>query len=89
MIFMTQTKNPFLDQMAGAMNSAAGFTQGLWAEAETFFRLQAEKILTDMNLVRREEFDAVKEMTAKLSDETVDLKKRIESLESLVKEKKG
>lgn len=84
---MTQTKNPFFDQMANAMNSAAGFTQGMWTEAETFIKLQIEKLLTDMNLVRREEFDAVKEMAAKARDENDELKKRVESLESLVKAK--
>jgi BMFP domain-containing protein YqiC len=86
---MTQTKNPFFDQMAGAMSSAAGFTQGLWTEAETFFKMQAEKILTDMDLVRREEFDVVKEMAAKAIDENQALKKRIESLEASVQDKKA
>jgi BMFP domain-containing protein YqiC len=85
---MTQTKNPFFDQMAGAMSSAAGFTQGLWTEAETFFKMQAEKILSDMNLVRREEFDAVKEMAAKAIDENEGLRLRLESLEAQVKGKK-
>jgi BMFP domain-containing protein YqiC len=85
---MTQTKNPFFDQMAGAMSSAAGFTQGLWTEAETFFKMQAEKILTDMDLVRREEFDAVKEMAAKARDENEALKSRLDSLEALIKGKK-
>jgi len=75
--------------MAEAMNSAAGFTQGLWQEAETFFKLQAEKILSDMDLVRRDEFDAVKEMAAKAREENEALRSRIESLESPVKAKNG
>lgn len=86
---MTQTKNPFFDQMAGAMSSAAGFTQGLWTEAETFFKMQAEKILTDMDLVRREEFDVVRELAAKAIEENAALKSRIDSLEALVKNKKA
>jgi BMFP domain-containing protein YqiC len=85
---MTQTKNPFLDQMAEAMTSAAGFTQGLWHEAETFFKLQAEKILTDMDLVRREELDVVRDMAVKAREENESLKKRLESLEAAVKAKK-
>ncbi len=79
---MTQTKNPFFDQMAEAFNSAAGFTQGIWQEMETFFKLQAERILTDMNLVRREEFDVAKEMAAKSLDKIAELETRLDALEA-------
>ncbi|MES2906460.1 MAG: accessory factor UbiK family protein [Pseudomonadota bacterium] len=82
---MTQSKNPFFDQFAGAMTNAAGFAEGLWQEGESFFRLQAEKMLGNMDLVKREEFEAVQEMAAKAREENEALKARIESLEALVK----
>lgn len=82
---MTQTKNPFFDQIAGAMTNAAGFAEGLWQEGETFFRLQAEKMIGNMDLVKREEFDAVRDMAVKAREENEALKARIESLEAMVK----
>jgi BMFP domain-containing protein YqiC len=51
-------------------------------EVETAFRSQAERFLNEMDLVRREEFDAVKEMAARARDESESLKKRIAALEA-------
>lgn len=84
---MTQTKNPFLDSVAGAMTGAAGFAEGIWKEMESFFKAQAERMLNDMDVVRREEFDVVREMAVKAREENEALKARLESLESGVKAK--
>ena len=56
---MTQTTNRFLDEFAKLMTDAAGAADGLRKEAETFFKAQGEKVLRDMDVVRREEFEAV------------------------------
>ncbi len=82
---MTQTKNPFFDQIAGAMTNAAGFAEGMWKEGESFFRAQAEKILNEMDVVRREEFEVVRAMAVKAREENEALKARLESLEKGVK----
>jgi BMFP domain-containing protein YqiC len=79
---MTQTSNRLLDEFAKLMTDMAGVAQGMRREVETAFRSQAERFLNDMDLVRREEFDAVKEMAARARDEADSLKKRIAALEA-------
>ena len=79
---MTQTSNRLFDEMARLMNDAAGVAQGVKREADTLFRTQAERILRDLDLVRREEFDAVKDMAALARTENEALKARIEALEA-------
>lgn len=76
-----QTKNPIFDQMAQMMTEAAGAADGVRREAETVFRGQLQKMLGDMELVTREEFEAVKEMAAKAREENELLKERLDALE--------
>ena len=57
---MTQTSNRFFDEIARLMNDAAGVAQGVRRKFETGMRGQGEKILREMEVVRREEFEAVK-----------------------------
>jgi BMFP domain-containing protein YqiC len=59
---MVQTTNRFFDDVARLMNDAAGVAQGVRREFETLFRSQAERILRDLDVVQREEFEAVKDM---------------------------
>src|SRR5262249_16931796 len=56
---MTQTTNRFFDEMARLMNDAAGVASGVRREFETVFRNQADRILRDLDVVKREEFEAV------------------------------
>ena len=79
---MTQTTNPFFDQMAKFMTDAAGAAQGFKQEADTFFRAQAEKVLNDLHVVKREEFEAVKAMAAKALEENERLARRVGELET-------
>jgi hypothetical protein len=79
---MTQTSNKFFDEMARLMNDAAGVAQGVRREVETVVRNQAEKLLREMDVVQREEFEAVKEMARLAREETEALKARIEALEA-------
>ena len=59
---MTQTSNRFFDEIARLMNDAAGVAPGVRREFDTVFRNQAERILRDLDVVKREEFEAVKDM---------------------------
>ena len=59
---MTQTTNRFFDEIARLMNDAAGVASGVRREFDTVFRNQADRILRDLDVVKREEFEAVKEM---------------------------
>jgi BMFP domain-containing protein YqiC len=78
---MTQTTNRFLDEIARLMNDAAGVAQGVKREADSLFRNQAERILNDLDMVKREEFEAVKEMARLAREENAALKARIAVLE--------
>lgn len=79
---MTQTSNRFYDRFAQLMNDAASVAQGVRREATTMFRGQAERMANDMDLVKREDFDAVKEMARKSREENAKLEKRIAELEA-------
>ena len=79
---MTQTSNRFFDEVARLMNDAAGVAQGVRREFDTLFRTQAERILRDLDVVQREEFEAVKEMARLAREENEALKARIAALEA-------
>ncbi len=79
---MTQTNNRFLDEFAKLMTDAAGAAQGMRREVETLVKSQGERVLRDMDLVSREEFEAVKAMAAKARDENDALAARIAALEA-------
>jgi BMFP domain-containing protein YqiC len=79
---MTQTTNRFLDELAKLLTDAAGAAQGMRREVETLMKAQSERIVREMNLVQREEFEAVKEMAAKARDENERLARRVAELEA-------
>lgn len=81
---MTQTSNRFFDEVARLMNDAAGVAQGVRREFDTLFRTQAERVLNDLDVVRREEFEAVKEMARLAREENEALKARIAALEAKI-----
>jgi BMFP domain-containing protein YqiC len=79
---MTQSNNRLLDELAKLMTDAAGAAQGIRREVETLMKAQAERLLRDLDLVQREEFEAVKEMAAKAREENERLSARVAALES-------
>ena len=79
---MTQTTNRFFDEIGRLMNDAAGAAQGVKREVDTLWRNQAEKFLRDMDLVKREEFEVVKDMARLAREENEALKTRIAALEA-------
>jgi BMFP domain-containing protein YqiC len=81
---MTQTNNRFFDEIGRLMNDAAGAAQGVKREVDALWRNQAEKFLRDMDLVKREEFEAVKDMARLAREENEALKARIAALEAKV-----
>jgi BMFP domain-containing protein YqiC len=78
---MTQTTNRFLDEFAKLMTDAAGAADGLRKEVESVFKAQGERFLREMDVVRREEFEAVKAMAEKARAENERLEARITVLE--------
>ena len=79
---MTQTTNRFFDEIGRLMNDAAGAAQGIKREVDTLWRNQAEKVLRDLDIVKREEFEAVKDMARLAREENEALKARIAALEA-------
>ncbi|WP_337268944.1 accessory factor UbiK family protein [Oryzifoliimicrobium ureilyticus] len=79
---MTTGTNRIMDEFAKMMTDAAGAAQGVKKEIETAFASQAERWLNSMDVVRREEFEAVREMAIKAREENEALKARIEALEA-------
>ena len=78
---MTQGPNRIFDEFAKLMTDAAGAAQGMKKEAEAAFRSQAEKFLNDMDLVKRDDFDAVQEMASKARSENEELRSKVDALE--------
>lgn len=80
---MTTTgTNRIFDEFAKIMTDAAGAAQGMRKEFESAFHAQAERWLNSLDLVKREEFEAVREMAIQARDENDALRARIEALEA-------
>ncbi|RUU49847.1 accessory factor UbiK family protein, partial [Mesorhizobium sp. M2C.T.Ca.TU.002.02.1.1] len=68
---MATGPNRILDEFAKIMTDAAGAAQGVRREVETAFRAQAERMLNSMDVVQREEFEAVREMAVKAREDNI------------------
>ena len=79
---MPQTRGRIFDDFAQLMTDAAGMAHGVRREAETVVKTQAERLLSTMNVVTREEFEAVREMAALAREENETLRLRIAALEA-------
>ena len=77
-----QTNNPFLDDLAKLATGAAGAVQGMRQEMENAMRARFERLIVDMELVPRAEFDAVKAMAAAALDRIEALEARVTALEA-------
>ena len=64
-----QTQNPFLDEMAKLTTAAMGLAQAAGDEAKTAFRAQADRMVAEFDLIRRDDFDALKAEVAALRAE--------------------
>ncbi len=68
------TRNPILDEFAKLTTGAMGLAQAAGEEAKTAFRAQADKFVADMDLVRKDEFEALRAEIAALRAEVAALK---------------
>lgn len=78
---MPQTRGRIFDDFAQLVTDAAGVAHGVRREAETAVKTQAERLLATMNVVTREEFEAVRDMAALAREENEALKVRVAELE--------
>ncbi|HSB59824.1 MAG TPA: accessory factor UbiK family protein [Methyloceanibacter sp.] len=83
---MTQTTGRFFDELGKLITDAAGAAQGVRKEIESVVRAQAENILRELDVVQREEFEAVKAMAQKARAENEQLKQRVAALEEVLDE---
>jgi BMFP domain-containing protein YqiC len=81
---MSTGPNRILDEFAKMMTDAAGAAQGVRREVEGAFRAQGEKFLNSMDLVKREEFDAVMEMAANARAENEAQAEKLAALEARI-----
>ncbi len=79
---MSNPPNRMLDELAKLMTDAAGVAQGARREVETVMRSQAERFMGQMDLVQRDEFEAVKAMVVKARKENADLRAEIDALKA-------
>ena len=79
---MTQTRSTIADEFARLVSDAAGMASGVRREAETVLKTQLERLLATMDVVSREECEAVKDMAALARDENDRLSARIADLEA-------
>ncbi|MBV9750982.1 MAG: accessory factor UbiK family protein, partial [Hyphomicrobiales bacterium] len=84
---MSNPQNRFFDDLAKLMQNAAGMADGARREVEDFFKARMERLLAGMDLVSREEFEAVREMAVKAREENERLSARIAVLETKLETK--
>lgn len=81
---MRETPNRIFDDLSKLMTDAAGMAQGVKREAEGLFRSQLDKLVREMDVVPREEFEAVREMARLAREENEKLAARIAALEAKI-----
>jgi BMFP domain-containing protein YqiC len=77
---MAQASSRLFDNVGRIMNDAAGMADGLRREVETMVRAQAERFIMDMDLVKREDYDALRELVQNQSAELRALKAEVAAL---------
>jgi len=78
---MPATNSRFFDELAKLMGNAAGAAQGIRKEIDTLVQAQVERVLNNINVVKREEFEVVKDMVEKARLENIRLESRLSQLE--------
>lgn len=79
---MTATSSRFFDELAKLMTNATGAAQGLRKEVDSMVQSQVERVLNNINVVKREEFDVLRDMMEKARTENERLERRVAELES-------
>ncbi|MDE3175912.1 MAG: accessory factor UbiK family protein [Pseudomonadota bacterium] len=79
---MPQTRGQFFDDVSRLFTDAAGLADSAKREMETLARARMEKLMATMNLVSREEFEAVREMAVRAREHNDKLEARLAELEA-------
>lgn len=84
---MTQNSSRFFDEIAKMMSNASGVAQGFRREIDTLVQAQVERVLNNLNVVKREDFDVVRDMAEKARAENEALAQRLGALEQRLSDK--
>lgn len=79
-----QTQSSVFDDLARLMTGAMGMAQGMGDEAKNFMRSQADRFVAEMDLVGRDEFEAVKQLASEARAEAEALRERVAALEAVI-----
>jgi BMFP domain-containing protein YqiC len=79
---MTTTSSRFFDELAKLATNAAGAAQGVRREIDTLVKAQVERVLNDVGVVRREDFEVVRDMAQRAREENQELRQRLVVLEA-------
>ncbi|HVY88120.1 MAG TPA: accessory factor UbiK family protein [Hyphomonadaceae bacterium] len=77
-----QTRNPFMDDFSKLMQGASGVAQAANDEAKALFRSMTERIVSNMDLAKREEVEALKAVARSAVEKADALEKRVAELEA-------
>jgi len=83
-----QTQSSVFDDLARLMTGAMGMAQGAGDEAKNFMRAQADRFVAEMDLVGRDEFEAVKQLASEARAEAAALRARVAALEAALQNPK-
>ena len=78
---MAQNNLRIFDELAKFMSGAAGAAQGVRKEIDQMVQTQVERVLNNLNIVRREDFEVVRDMAEKARSENASLAARVAELE--------
>ncbi|WP_075215320.1 accessory factor UbiK family protein [Mongoliimonas terrestris] len=81
---MTQSQGRLFDEFAKLMNDAAGVAQSARREVETVFRSQADRVASEMDLVRREDLEIAQDLATRALSEVERLSARVAALEGQI-----
>ncbi len=79
---MNTTSSRFFDELAKLMTNASGAAQGVRKEVDTLVQTQVERVLNNMNVVKREDFEVVRDMAEKARTENEKLAARLAEVEA-------
>jgi BMFP domain-containing protein YqiC len=83
-----QSQSTLFDEAAKVMTAAMGAAQAAGEEAKSFIRSQADRIVADMDLVSREEHEALRDLASRTQTELDEVKGRLASLEAMLSKAK-
>jgi BMFP domain-containing protein YqiC len=70
------------DDIGKLMNEAAGVADGVRREVETAVKSQVQRFIADMDLVKRDDFDALRELVQAQGEELAQLRKELAAFRS-------